>query len=78
MQQSHYFEQQGEKNGISNQNNASTNNTLSSQQNTSQTVQKMTPEQYAKYLQYLENNNQAQNYVQDNLQHNPINGAHAL
>lgn len=73
-----YFEQQGEKNGISNQNNASTNNTLSSQQNTSQTVQKMTPEQYAKYLQYLENNNQAQNYVQDNLQHNPINGAHAL
>lgn len=71
-----YFQEQ--QNGLSTQNNISSNSTLSSQQNTTQTVPKMTAEQYAKYLQYLENNNQAQNYVQDNLQHNPINGAHAL
>jgi len=71
-----YFQEQ--QNALSTQNNLSTNNTQASQQNTTQTVSKMTPEQYAKYLQYLENNNQAQNYVQDNLKHNPINGAHAL
>ncbi len=65
-----YFEQKGQQNGLSNQNSSPTNNTLSSQQNTSQTVQKMTPEQYAKYLQYLENNNQAQNYIQSGLEHN--------
>lgn len=72
-----YFAQ-GQNNAYNNQSNTTTNNQISAQQNTTQTVQKMTPEQYAKYLQYLENNNQAQNYVQDNLQHNPINGAHAL
>lgn len=72
-----YFAQ-GQQNGLNNSSNTTTNNQISGQQNTTQTLHKMTPEQYAKYLQYLEDNNQAQNYVQDNLQHNPINGAHAL
>ncbi|WP_216062353.1 hypothetical protein [Acinetobacter soli] len=71
-----YFQEQ--QNGISTQNNFSANSTQASQQNTQQTNAKMTTEQYAKYLQYLEDNNQAQNYVQDNIRHNPINGAHAL
>ncbi|WEH87861.1 hypothetical protein PX669_00145 (plasmid) [Acinetobacter soli] len=43
-----------------------------------QTTKTMSPTEYAKYLQYLEEQNQSQNYVQDNLRHNPINGAHAL
>lgn len=72
-----YFAQ-GQQNALNNSSNTTPNNQISGQQNTTQTVQKMTPEQYAKYLQYLEDNNQAQNYVQDNLRHNPINGAHAL
>lgn len=48
---------------------------LSTQQ---QTQNKMTPDEYARYLQYLDDKNQSHNYVQDNLKHNPINGAHAL
>lgn len=72
-----YFAQD-QNNGFNTQANNTTNNQISSQQNTAQTVSKMTPEQYAKYLQYLEQQNQSQNYVQDNLRHNPINGAHAL
>lgn len=38
---------------------------------------KMTPDQYAKYLQYLESQ-QSNNYVQSHLDHNPINGSNSL
>lgn len=58
------------------------NQQFQTQQNTNiqqqQTTKTMSPTEYAKYLQYLEEQNQSQNYVQDNLRHNPINGAHAL
>lgn len=72
-----YFANNGYSYGQSNQNTTATSNSISGQQNTSQAVSKMTPEQYYKYLQYLEDNNQAQNYVQDGLQQNNRQ-AHAL
>ncbi|WP_151721266.1 zonular occludens toxin domain-containing protein [Acinetobacter ursingii] len=66
------------QNDVSNQYGNSTNNQVYGQQNTSQAVSKMTPEQYYKYLQYLEQSNQANNLVQDNLQRSHITGANAL
>lgn len=64
-----YFAQ-GQQNGLNNSSNITTNNQVSSQQNTAQTVQKMTLEQYAKYIQYLEDQNQANNQIQRGLEHN--------
>ncbi|MDH2104284.1 zonular occludens toxin domain-containing protein [Acinetobacter ursingii] len=63
----------------------STNNqgdfTYSNQQYNSQNNSKMTPDQYARYLQYLDDqrtSQQAKNYVQPSLQRNQISGANAL
>lgn len=40
--------------------------------------QKMSAEQYAKYLQYLDEKSQSNNYVQSHLQQNPVGGANSL
>ncbi|WP_149931319.1 zonular occludens toxin domain-containing protein [Acinetobacter soli] len=64
-----YFAQ-GQQNGLNNSSNITTNNQVSGQQNTTQAVPKMTAEQYARYIQYLEDQNQANNQVQRGLEHN--------
>ena len=60
----------GQQNGLNNSSNITTNNQVSGQQNTTQAVPKMTAEQYARYIQYLEDQNQANNQVQRGLEHN--------
>ncbi|MAK30802.1 zonular occludens toxin domain-containing protein [Acinetobacter sp.] len=65
---------QGQQNAFDNQANTTANttanSTVSGQQNTSQPVPKMTAEQYAKYIQYLEDQNLAANSVQHGLERN--------
>ena len=64
-----------------NQPNIQANNTISGQQNTSQYLSPMTADQYARYLQYLDDQRQSQqanNYIQPNLQPKIISGANAL
>lgn len=60
----------GQQNGLLAKDGTASDRQVLGQQDTSKTVSKMTPEQYAKYLQYLEQNNQANNVVQDGLQRN--------
>lgn len=68
-----YFQ---EKNNVVNQNYNSQNNTRSNQQDIQQV--QMTREQQAKYYEYLENQNMAQNHTQENLQARTVNGANSL
>ncbi|MDH2021025.1 zonular occludens toxin domain-containing protein [Acinetobacter ursingii] len=75
-----YFAQ-GQQNGLLAKDGITPDRQVSGKQDTSQTVSKMTPEQYTKYLQYLDDNRQAQqanNYVQPNLQRNDITGSNSL
>lgn len=75
-----YFAQ-GQQNGISTQNDNTSGGSLYSQQNTTQNLSPMTADQYARYLQYLDDQRQSQqanNYVQPNLQSKIISGANAL
>ncbi|MCU4496797.1 zonular occludens toxin domain-containing protein [Acinetobacter ursingii] len=71
----------GQQNGLLAQDGTPSDRQISGQQDTTQTVSKMTPQQYAKYLQYLDEDRQAQqanNYIQPNLQRSSVNGANAL
>ena len=75
-----YFQQE-QQNGLLGKNGVTPDRQVSGQQDTTQTVSKMTPEQYAKYLQYLDDlrqSEQANNYVQSNLQRNHIIASNAL
>ncbi len=72
-----YFTQQGQQNGLSNQNSTTSGSSLYSQQNTTQDNAKMTAQEYELYLGYLREQQQANNYVQPQLQNN-ITGANAL
>lgn len=65
-----YFANDGQTYGQSYQNSTATSASVSGQQNTSQTVPKMNADQYARYVQYLEDQNQSNNYVQRSLEHN--------
>lgn len=72
-----YFAQQGQQNGLSNQNSNTASSSLYSQQNTTKDNAKMTAQEYELYLSYLHDQQQANNYVQPTLQNN-ITGANAL
>lgn len=72
-----YFAQQGQQNGLSNQNSNSASSSLYSQQNITKDNVKMTAQEYELYLSYLHDQQQANNYVEPRFQNN-ITGANAL